>query len=157
MSLDRLNDWLTLIANLGVIAGLVFVGLEIRQNTLVMERQIRVEYADNVHGQIAESDHLAPIVAKVVTLNRTSDFLEELGSEYNLTPEEVQRWWRYLFQTMLRDEADWLYDNDEGCPNLSFRLQFRDQQIVYEGVRQALDSGFVACVEAIRDGSADAG
>ena len=31
--MDRENQWLTLIANLGVIAGLVFLGFEIRQNT----------------------------------------------------------------------------------------------------------------------------
>ena len=30
---DRLNWWLTVLANLGVLGGLVFVGLEVRQNT----------------------------------------------------------------------------------------------------------------------------
>ena len=31
--MDRLNQWLSLIANLGVLVGLVFVALEIQQNT----------------------------------------------------------------------------------------------------------------------------
>ena len=30
---QRLNSWITLLANLGVLGGLVFVGLEIQQNT----------------------------------------------------------------------------------------------------------------------------
>ena len=33
MKLDQLNKWLTLAANIGVIAGIVFLGVEIRQNT----------------------------------------------------------------------------------------------------------------------------
>jgi len=32
VNLDRLNSWLTLAANLGVLAGFVFLGLEIRQD-----------------------------------------------------------------------------------------------------------------------------
>lgn len=34
MKLDKLNSWLTLTANLGVIASMLFIGLEIRQNTI---------------------------------------------------------------------------------------------------------------------------
>ena len=33
MDTDRLNRWLTLIANLGVVAGLIFLAVELNQNT----------------------------------------------------------------------------------------------------------------------------
>ena len=33
MNLDRLNQWLILVANLGVLVGIVFLSIEIRQNT----------------------------------------------------------------------------------------------------------------------------
>jgi len=33
MSLDGINKWLALAANLGVLAGIVFLGLEVRQNS----------------------------------------------------------------------------------------------------------------------------
>jgi len=33
MNLDKVNKWLTLVANIGVIAGIVFLAVEIRQNT----------------------------------------------------------------------------------------------------------------------------
>lgn len=150
MSFDRLNDWLTLIANLGVIGGLVFVGLEVRQNTLAMERQIRVEFADNTHGRIAESNELVSIVAKVVEGQGVPNFLQKLNEEFGLTHEETQRWWRYIYLVMLRDEADWLYNEEEGCPNLAFRLQFLDQQIVFDAMKHTFDPGFVMCVEAKR-------
>ncbi len=36
MNLDRLNQWLLLAANLGVLAGIIFLSIEIRQNTLAI-------------------------------------------------------------------------------------------------------------------------
>ncbi len=36
MKLDKLNGWLMLAANLGVLAGIIFLSMEIRQNTLAM-------------------------------------------------------------------------------------------------------------------------
>ena len=38
MALDNLNRWLTLLANLGVVAGIVFLGVEVRQNQATLER-----------------------------------------------------------------------------------------------------------------------
>lgn len=148
MRFDRLNNWLTLFANLGVIAGLVFVGFEIRQNTLAMDRQIRIEFADNVHGQLAESDHLAPIVTKIMAAQENSTgLISDLSEEFDLTQEEAQRWWRHLFQVWLRDEADWLYDENAGCSSAAFRLQYRDQQLFFENMKQLLNPEFVVCVE----------
>ena len=37
MNLDRVNQWLTLLANFGVIGGLIFLGLEIQQNTVAVQ------------------------------------------------------------------------------------------------------------------------
>ncbi len=39
MNLDKLNGWLSLLAHFGVFAGLIFLGYEIRQNTI----QLRAE------------------------------------------------------------------------------------------------------------------
>jgi hypothetical protein len=41
MDSDGLNKWLTLAANIGVIAGIVFLALELRQNTEMMRAQTR--------------------------------------------------------------------------------------------------------------------
>lgn len=37
MKLENINGWLTLIANFGVVAGLVFLGVEVRQNTTALQ------------------------------------------------------------------------------------------------------------------------
>ncbi len=49
--MDRLNQWLTLIANLGVIAGVLFIGWEIQQNT----EQIRAEIAHGIMASLREA------------------------------------------------------------------------------------------------------
>ncbi len=43
MDSDQFNRWITLGANLGVIAGLVFVAIEIRHNTMVNESTVQAE------------------------------------------------------------------------------------------------------------------
>jgi hypothetical protein len=146
MNLDKLNIWLALIANLGVIAGLVFVGLEVRQNTLAMEREIRISFADNVHGQIAESDYLAPIVSKIMEEDGNAVAVNELMVEYELSAEEAQRWWRHLLQIWLRDQADWIYEGEIDCANSIFKMRFKDQQILFNSFKDSLEPGFAKCV-----------
>jgi hypothetical protein len=41
MKLSKLNESLTLLANIGVIAGILFLAIEIRQNTQMMKAQTR--------------------------------------------------------------------------------------------------------------------
>jgi len=43
MNLDNLNRWLTLLANLGVLAGIVFLAFEIQQNNTIAKAQTRSE------------------------------------------------------------------------------------------------------------------
>lgn len=68
MKTERLNSWLTLGANLGVVAGLVLLIIEIRQNTAMMESQIhqsRTETALSEQQAVFNSDHMPQILAKV--------------------------------------------------------------------------------------------
>jgi len=38
MKLDNANKWLTLVANFGVVAGIIFLAIEVRQNQELLER-----------------------------------------------------------------------------------------------------------------------
>jgi hypothetical protein len=57
MNLENLNKWLSLAANLGVIAGIIFLAIEIRQNQESLDRNsdlVELEYRLKVaEGQIA--------------------------------------------------------------------------------------------------------
>jgi len=52
MNLDRINQWLTLLANFGVIGGLVFLGLEIQQNTVAVQASAIQESTDVAREQL---------------------------------------------------------------------------------------------------------
>ena len=48
MDSDKLNKWLTLVANVGVIAGIVFLAIEIRQNSDAIRAQTRGQLTEQV-------------------------------------------------------------------------------------------------------------
>ena len=75
MDTDRLNRWLTLGANLGVLCGLVLLVVEINQNselTRVQIEQSRSESYVNWRRQIALNDNVASIFAKLDDMEGTS-------------------------------------------------------------------------------------
>jgi hypothetical protein len=47
LELDKLNKWLTLVANIAILGGLVFLVLELRQNTNAI-RSAAVQEATNI-------------------------------------------------------------------------------------------------------------
>ena len=88
MDSDRTNRWLTLLANFGVLVGLLLLVFEIGQNTDMMQAQMaqarvdnRLEnYRDQMH-----SDYWPAIGVKSAAANSTVEWLD------SLTPEEYRR------------------------------------------------------------------
>lgn len=52
--MERLNQWLMLIANLGVIAGIVFLAYEIRVNTQALNASTSTSFMENSMRQLTE-------------------------------------------------------------------------------------------------------
>ena len=48
LNVERLNRWLTLLANVGVLAGIAFLVLELQQNTEMMRAQSRADMSRDV-------------------------------------------------------------------------------------------------------------
>ena len=96
METDRVNRWLTLGANFGVVIGIALLILEINQNTEMMRAQMTQARAENLLDRYRDeihSDYWAEILAK----RRQAISIDEwVGS---LTPAEYERVWTYqLFQ-----------------------------------------------------------
>ena len=71
MKTSVLNEWLSLAASLGVIAGIVFLGVEIQQNTAVTRSAAAQDISDRsaeFFMRVAENSELARVV-KVATEN----------------------------------------------------------------------------------------
>ena len=50
MNLDNFNKWLTLIANVGVLVGIIFLAIEVQQNSRMMQAQTR----DSIAGKLSD-------------------------------------------------------------------------------------------------------
>ena len=111
MDRDRLNWWLTLLANLGVLGGLVFVGFEIRQNT----SQLRADASYSITASVNELNAALfgnPELAELVLRGE-----RDLSA---LTPIERTRF--DLFEFSRLNIAEHVLDlESEGVSDLNFR------------------------------------
>ncbi len=53
MKLDNVKKWLTLVANFGVVAGIIFLAIEIRQNQEMLERDHALALLDSASMEVA--------------------------------------------------------------------------------------------------------
>jgi hypothetical protein len=103
MNSDKLNNWLTLGANIGVIIGLILLIVEIRQNTEMMRAQInqsRTEAAQSEQQATYNSDYMPAILTKV-----------DNGQE--LTDEELRRFRPYI-RSFNRNMDNQLWQYNQG-------------------------------------------
>lgn len=97
MKLDKLNQWLTLAANIGLIAGFVLIALQLQQNTRAIELQaISLQTSSQISG---ESTFMGEDVASAyaVAALRPSE----------LSEGQVLALWGYLSTTMLGVVSSW--------------------------------------------------
>ena len=102
MNLDSANGWLTLIANIGVIAGIVFLALELRQNNDLMGAQDRFNRltAATLNGtDVIQSPELIIALNKPLSEQTPED---ETLLSYHLN--NVFLVWEWSFRELPRDE-----------------------------------------------------
>ncbi len=67
--MDKLNQWLAVLANIGVVVGIVFLAMEIRTNTATNRIAIQSSFSENwvdINGGIAHDRELAVIIEKAI-------------------------------------------------------------------------------------------
>ena len=107
MDSDRVNRWLTLVANLGVLIGLFLLVFEIQQNSALMRSQIAMQRTIStreIFSDWANGGELVPIEVK---LSEVADFPLVVGWSSVLSPEEL---YRYGYRMRARSEVlknDW--------------------------------------------------
>ncbi len=148
MEFDRLNRWLVLLANVGVIVGIVFLAMEIRVNTAAI-RSASIQSITDASGDtlrtLATDEELA---ALRLTGDLNPSFLNET---------EAFQYFAYYRQHWLRLQNiyfQWQYDAlPEEIWNTYARVVCQD--IAKPGIRETwpqhasvLDADFVAFVES---------
>ena len=125
MDTNRLNQWLTLGANVGVLVGIILILIELDQNSDLMRAQIAQTRADNqIASQEARmhSDYWPAIVAKIWDGNNTNYSLI-----VELSPEEQARVF-YFYLREMNDLRNQFYQLQEGfLPRIVWDTSSRGQ------------------------------
>jgi hypothetical protein len=95
MDSNKVNRWLTLGANLGVLVGIVLILIELNQNSELMRAQMIQSRTDNISSKYdaqIHSDYWPEIIAKRDLANSDVEWIE------SLTPVEYVRLRTYYFR-----------------------------------------------------------
>ena len=154
MNFDKLNQWLTLLANFGVLAGILFLSVEVGQNTQMMRTQTRNAITENIvsAGQpAAENPYTADIFFR--------------GNIGEIDPSSGSEWLSYntFVNMQLRNwENEWyqyqqgLFEEEEFEPRLrTWRAYFEDYigfRVVWEIGKSGFSSSFQEQIDEAIDG-----
>lgn len=119
MNFEKANQWLTLLANVGVVLGIVFLAFEVRTNTSTNRIAILQNYSNNwmlIHAQTAENVELAQLIE-----------LGLAGQELSAVQARQFRSWALQFVSQAHDM---LRHYDEGLISRTELLK------AFENVRQ---------------------
>ena len=112
MDSDRLNLWLTLAANLAVLVGLVFLGVEINQNNEMMRAQTRSGITDAIIDNVKM--YMDPRVIVANQKRRSGQPLsDEESALLNSLASATLRLWEnthYQYRNGLFDDAEFEAD-----------------------------------------------
>jgi hypothetical protein len=126
MNLDALNKWLTLVANFGVIGGLVLVAVQMNFNTKTIRLQNDLELnRELAAGELAimgDSTHIA--------------YANALFHPADLTEAQLGQLWAYLHNALLAAQNNWLAYQNGQASDASWK-HARDQAAVHLGSRAA--------------------
>lgn len=115
LNLDDLNKWSTLITNIGVIAGIVFLGYELNQNNQNLEAQARFNYRDGRAEGNLQNAH-DPAFAEIMVKSQNGEELTQVERF------QFDAYLRYLFVNWEWGYAEALARGEE--PNPVSRKQF---------------------------------
>jgi len=147
---DRINRWLTLAANVGVLVGIVFLALEIRQNSDHLALQLEFAQPTQKIFEI-NRDLMNPAVARVFA--KAIEDPSELTFEEGLIASSLiinflNEWEdRYLIHKAgLVGEIDWRRHIRE---NIEWTLGSRFAMEVYKSNRGAFEPEFVEYIDSL--------
>ncbi|MES2626827.1 MAG: hypothetical protein V4628_16190 [Pseudomonadota bacterium] len=98
MDHDKINKWLTLGANVGVIAGIVFLGIELSQNNEHAASQAKYNMLQNqvsVIAQISSSSELGEVIARA---RASAELLPADEVRLNALAAQTVYFWKWEFE-----------------------------------------------------------
>jgi len=145
MKIDEINSWSMLLANIGVIAGILFLSFEVRQNTTMMEASTRnamTEQLTNWQLSVATDPSTALIYSNGINGGEGLDYAAGEGVSYGLIQNAIFRIWEnewYQYQIGLFEEDEFSPRLERWERNIRIRPGYRN---TWNGVREQYSPGF---------------
>lgn len=142
---DRVNRWLTLGANLGVIAGIIFLGFELHQNNRLMAEQAR-SVRINFRLDITESLYSDPELARIVTAAAAGEPLSAQDAfRHHYLATAVLVAWEHVYR-----EYEKKLLNREDIPDADWRAAFDKLAMAgpWRATKRNFDADFAAFMDA---------
>ena len=144
---DRVNSWLSLIASVGILAGLILVAIELNQNS----DQLRLQLTFQANQKIFENnrdllgDNPTPAYAKAITDPENLTYEEFLIADsyvLNLLNEWEERF--LIYEAGLITDRDWKRHIDE---DIYWALGNRFAQTRWQTYKSSFESEFAQYVD----------
>ena len=108
MNSSKVNEWLTLIANVAVVGGIIFLVIEIRQNNELLRSESRQALVTNDVASLAANFQNADVFAKLVSESEMSAE-DQLRLSFMFALDLRNREFEYFqYINGLLDEQTWL-------------------------------------------------
>jgi len=108
MNSSKINDWLTLVANIAVVGGIVFLAIEVRQNNELLRSESRQALVTNDVASLAANFQNADVFAKLVSESEMSAE-DQLRLSFMFALDLRNREFEYFqYINGLLDEQTWL-------------------------------------------------
>ena len=108
MNSSKLNDWLSLIANVAVVGGIVFLAIEIRQNNELLRSESRQTLVANDLVSLTANIENAEVFTKFA-LGAELSAAEQMSISFMFAIDLRNREFEYLqYKNGLLDEETWL-------------------------------------------------
>ena len=108
MNTEKWVAWAEITASIAVVATLLFLIYEVRQNTLAIERQMRLERQGRLIDPYMASKEFREIYTAIKVKDGQEPRVAAFAEHYSLTPEQAVYWVRHLDQIWTGLEADFL-------------------------------------------------
>ena len=149
MDTDRLNRWLTLVANVGVLIGIIFLAVEIRQNSEHLALQLEFQTSQKIYDNNRDllNSNTALVYSKAITHPENLTFDEGLLASsivLNLLGEWEERY--FIYKAGLINEADW---QEHIIQNIDWTLGNDYALQTWRTSKGAFDSEFVQFVDSL--------
>ena len=151
MNLDKLNKWLTLAANLGVIAGIVFLAFELQQNNRFLSAQAQY----NLLKDRTEDNTIIMANPEVASL------WYKVKINESLTDEEIFRVDAFVVKALLNWQYEYNQYNEgnltmEELPVNAWRVSYHESNylmstsrypVVWDSIKTVFEPDFVSFME----------